>query len=152
MTTPDPQAKVAAPGRLFRTQLMQLKAYAANDGQALLNADHSSWFTPVKEDWDGDPLSLSTLGSAFSRAQHEQEFDSAVADPNRPGTTGDLVVSQLQGDVLAAMERASRSRHRSSVRNKIHAAARRTGHGRDAGTINMVMLNYVERLIRWSNA
>jgi hypothetical protein len=139
---------VQAPGELLRQQMEALRAYAERDSQALRGQSFPAWYTPAA--WSGSVFDLEDLKDPFSRAQHEQEFDSAVSSASQPGTTGDLVTSQLQGDLLATMERAYRSRLRSSIRNKMHAAARRGGHGSATGTLMMGMQNYVERLIKGS--
>jgi hypothetical protein len=144
------QPRVSAPGELLRKQFESLRRYAAQDGMALLGQAFRTWYTPEKESWSGGPFDLTGLQMPFSRAQHEQEFDSAVANAANPGTVGDLAASQLQGDLLASLERAYRSRLRTSVRNKMHAAARRIGQGNTAGPIIVGMQNYIERIIKGS--
>lgn len=151
MPSPPPTPKVRSLGILFRKQADALRRYASSNAEALRLQQGASWYAPEKEEWNGDPFLLEELHKPFDRSQHEAEFDAAVSDPQSPGVTGDLAISQLQGDFLAALERAYRSRLRTSVRNKIHAFARLQGHGADYGVINVGMVNYVERLIARAN-
>lgn len=145
------RARVTAPGQLFSEQLETLRAYADTDKKASLREEQTwwAWYAPEKQGWSGDPFDLEGLSEAFSREQHHQEFDQAVSDSSNPGTVGDLAASSLQGDLLAQLERAYRSRLRTSVRNKINAAARRGGHGdEEAGVVALAFKDYVSSFIK----
>ena len=74
----------------------------------------------------------------------------AISDADAPGVVGDLMTSSLQGDYLAMQERAFRARHLSGVRRRLHAAARRAGHGDDKGLFKRGVLGYVESVLKQS--
>jgi len=111
---------------------------------------------PPKDDeegktaWDGDTLDLENLGKPFDRTEINEDFLEAIKDAENPGVTGDLQVCQLQGDYLACMERAFRSRHATRCRHTMHAAARRYGHGHNAGVIRKGVLGYLEGILKVS--
>jgi len=103
-----------------------------------------------KNEWDGDTLDLENLGKPFDRKEISEDFLEAIKDAENPGVTGDLQVCQMQGDYLACMERAFRSRHATRCRHTMHAAARRYGHGHDAGVIRKGVLGYLEGILKMS--
>ena len=103
-----------------------------------------------KGDWSGDLNDLEGMSAAFSREEHTEDVTNAISDPANSGVVGDLMVSSLQGDYLAAQERAFRSRHLSPVRRRLHAAARRAGHGDDRGLFKRGVLGFIESILRQS--
>jgi len=103
-----------------------------------------------KGDWSGDLNDLEGMSAAFSREEHTEDVTNAISDPENPGVVGDLMVSSLQGDYLAAQERAFRSRHLSPVRRRLHAAARRAGHGDDRGLFKRGVLGFIESILAQS--
>lgn len=131
----------------FRKQLEALADYAQAQADLLLEDDKPNrWYRP--EGFTGSLKDLEGLHVPFAREEHERQFESAVTDPDNPGTVGDLAIAQLQGDALAAMERAFRARHMSSARCRIHAAARMRGHGHEHGVIRGGLLGYLVNLDR----
>jgi hypothetical protein len=74
--------------------------------------------------WNGNPSELTQMKKAFDRAEVIDTLNS-VMDGKTPGTTGDKIAMRFQGDYLAAMERAFRTRHAGAVRSEIFAAGRR---------------------------
>lgn len=141
-------SKVTAAGEVFDRQVDNLRKYAENDSKAgVRDGVWPEWFAPYKTSWDGNPFDIEGLAEEFSRQQHAQEFNSALTGSNS-GTLGDLAVSTIQGDFLAQMERAYRSRLRSSVRNKIHAAGRRLVQGSENGVVALGIKNYIDLLIK----
>lgn len=141
----DATPKVQAVGSKFESQLKKLKEYAEKDAKVVTGEEFPTWYKP--DSWTGDPLDKDGFTEPFKREQHEQEFDQAISGGDSPGTGTDLMASQMQGDVLAQMERAFRSRLRTSVRNKVNAAARRAGHGNEQGSVQIGLLGYIERMI-----
>ena len=79
----------------------------------------------------------------FSRSEHDDDVSKAVMDPTAPRVVGDLADSTVQGDFLAAFERSFRLRHSTSVRLRVHAAARQYGHGHDGGILVRGLQTYV---------
>jgi hypothetical protein len=144
-------SKVTAVGDLFQKQMTAMAEYASKEGEAgLYKSSWPLWYTPEMKSWSGDVFKPEDIAKLFERKQHEEEFDKAVADASDPGTSNDLIVSTLQGDMLASMDRSYRGRLRTSARNKAHAAARRRGHGHEDGTIKAVEIGYIERSIKQS--
>jgi len=153
VATPQPAAVVTALGALLEKQMKRLREHAENEHKASIrDGGWWEWYAPEKEGWSGDPFDLEGMAEPFKRSQHEEEFAKAVADPQSPGVVADLMLSQLQGDILASLERALRARLRTSIRSKMHAAARLYGHGHENGVIMLGQVNYLERLIKAANA
>jgi hypothetical protein len=93
----------------------------------------SAWYYPPLDEWTGDPRDIKGMNAAFDRTAINELYEEVVGDPLRQGRQGEAVVLKLQLDYIAALERSFRTRHASSVRSKIHAAARRKGHGASGG-------------------
>lgn len=104
-----------------------------------------------KAEWDGDLFNLEDISKVFDRTELEEDF-LAVIDKDQPdkGVIGDLMNISTQGDWLATLERAFRSRHSTPIRAWMHAAARRRGQANNGGVIKRGMLDYVERLVKES--
>lgn len=103
-------------------------------------------FTP--SGWNGDVFDIPSLGLSFSRRELYGLFRTVVSATENGGTVGDLEVILTQGDYLAAAERAFRARHSSSVRDKMHAAARHRGQGDPRGVLNSGLGNYIKQLVK----
>ena len=103
-----------------------------------------------KNGWDGNVLDPANMGKPFDRAEHDDDVSKAVSNPDSPGVVGDLAVSTLQGDFLAAFERSQRLRHATPVRLTIHAAARKYGHGHDAGVLVRGLQAYLTGILKVS--
>lgn len=88
-----------------------------------------------KGDWTGNPTDHDGLTDAFSRESLDEQFGDIIQDPENKGVSGDLQAITLQGDMLAAYERATRSRLMSKPRAMLHAAARKRGHGSIGGPV-----------------
>ena len=74
-----------------------------------------------------------------------------MSDVKNPGTSGDLAVTTVQIDLLAAMERAWRMRHTMRrPRTFCHAMGRKNGHGDDSGPLVQCQLEYVRGLTKQS--
>lgn len=134
--------------KTFRNQLESLAVTGQNIDQASQLRDQRRWTEINKGDWDGDLSKISDLGKPFSREENANDTRDAIRDVNSPGAIGDLMVSQLQGDYLALMERAFRARHQSEVRSQFHAAARRFGHGAPTGVLARGVLGYLEGILK----
>lgn len=135
MTQPQPQVSLNAD---LRKQLVALRKYAQSHADAVKGDKPSQWYTP--DGWEQGVLEVEQLGKSFDRKKHGEDFVRVV---NSRGTEDDLVLTQLQGDLLACMERAFRLRHTSSVRARAHAAARLAAHGRQNGVIDQAFWDYL---------
>lgn len=141
---PDPKPKTAV-GEAFLKQLTKLKDYADRDDKGIKNEEAPFWYMP--EDFDPEDLfDFLEMHSPFSREEFEQWFVDVVKDPSDAGTTTDLGVLSLQGDLLHAMERAFRCRHHTAVRNRVHPSGRRWGHSHEHGAIKGGLLAYIQNL------
>lgn len=135
---PEPKSNV---GDLFTRQLTGLADYARDQAAAETGTGQAGWYRPYGFQHNLDELK--GLDEAFSRNQHVDEFIKAVSDAKSPGTVTDVHLSQLQGDILAGMERAYRARHLTTCRARAHAFGRLQGHGHQFGVIRQGMLGHV---------
>ncbi len=83
------------------------------------------WYIPPG--WAGDVLNIPGLNAAYDRSAINNLYIQVVST-NPLGRQGEAMVLKLQLDYIAALERGFRTRQASSVRCRIHAAARRNGH------------------------
>ena len=135
----DPKTSI---GIKFRQQMEQLATWAEQQAsQAVENLKPGFWYRP--EGFTADLFDLPAYHEPFLRKQQEDECMKAVKDSNSPGTSGDLQMVVLQGDMMQTLERAFRARHHSAVRTRVHPGARLLGHGTSAGVIRNGMLGYI---------
>jgi len=144
-----PQSKAELRDR-FVGQLNKCAESSDAVAKAFLLQTQRQWHVIDKGDWDGDLFNLSGLSKAFSREENEEDVANAISDSSSPGTSGDLIVSVLQGDYLACQERAFRLRHQTPVRSAIHSAARRMGHGHDKGVFKRGIKGVIENILKQS--
>jgi hypothetical protein len=102
---------------------------------AAFQSAQRQWMYPPLSGWSGDPQDIVGMNQAFDRTNLNNLYYSIINDltVNTPsthsGTIGESMAVKLQIDYIAIMERAFRTRYCSSVRARLHSAARRTGHG-----------------------
>jgi hypothetical protein len=101
----------------------------------------SNFYQPPDSGWSGDVTDWQGMSQAFDRTLQQEDFQKMVTDD---GTTSDNTLIVLQNDLLAALERAYRARHHSSVRTRMHAAARHRGHGHSGGVLKKGLQGYLE--------
>lgn len=130
----------------FRTQLVKMQQLADKASQASRLTAQRQWMLPDKNGWTGDLFDLTGLEKPFDRSENWKDFKKAL-DPKNPGVVGDLQVSQLQGDWLAAQERAFRARHMTRCRAEQHSAARLYGHGHALGLYKKSILGYLQGIV-----
>jgi hypothetical protein len=123
----------------------RLKEYADKNEKALENDGLADWMIPEHNGWTGALFLIESLKKPFDREEHHKDIVTAISDPESPGTAGDLAAIQLQGDWLAAMERAFRERHKSSLRCMIQASARQKGHNKKV--YEKMLTGYIQRLL-----
>ncbi len=102
------------------------------------------WMVP-EGDWD--PFQPSTIAKLFDRSDANQSYQDAL---HQGGAMGQASAAKVQIDHLARHERAFRLRHTQLIRAALHAAARRKGHGNDAGVHVGVVQQYVQDLLKVS--
>lgn len=135
----------------FRAQLNMLVETGDNNHRAAKLETRRSWTMLDKNGWSGDLHDLDGMSKAFDRADNWQDFKDAIKDASAPGTSGDIIASQLQSEYLATQERAFRNRHASPCRLMLHAAARRRGHSHDNGVLKVGVLGYLENILKGAN-
>ena len=129
----------------FKKQMDALKLHAEKSAKALENVDQSDWMIPDRNEWDGDLFQISEMRKPFDRQEHYDDFVTVLSSAKDPGTVADLAAIQLQGDWLAAMERAFRERHKSHVRCAVQASARQ--HGHDKKVFEKMLTGYIQRIL-----
>jgi hypothetical protein len=120
--------------------LMEAETSAA-DAQKLTG--QRIWYMPTGTSYGGDPTDIPGINDAFDRSNINDNYPDVL----RNHTEGEAMVLKLQADYIAAMERAFRTRHASSVRLRLHAAARHSGHGDAAGPLGGSVKLWIERLL-----
>ena len=113
--------------------------------KALENLEQPDWMIPERNGWNGDLFFIELIKKPFDREEHYVDFLLTVAEPETPGTIADLAAIQLQGDWLAAMERAFRERHKSNVRCMVQASARQKGHSNKV--FETMLTGYIQRIL-----
>ena len=126
----------------FLSIISNLQLHASSVASASLNVTLRSWCLPAGIT---DPLLISTMKAAFSREAVGVQYGNVLNSPN--GSTGDAASLTLQSDYIAAFERSFRLRHASPIRCRMHAAARRTGHGVAANGVFSRVASYAQDLI-----
>ena len=99
-------------------------------------------------EWSGSVFDIPGISLAFCRCKMAEDFKKAVTDVKKPGVSGDLIATQIQGDYLATMERAFRTKHMTRVRCAMHAAARHNGMGHDTGIFKRGLEGYVTGILK----
>jgi hypothetical protein len=127
----------------YQVQMTQLKNLAGDAEKALNNEGQPSWMLPERNGWDGNLFDIPGMKEPFDRREMYDDFVDVVKDASSPGVTADLTAIQLQGDFLAAMERAFRERHKTKIRCNVQAAARQMGHNQ--AVLETMMTGYIQR-------
>lgn len=87
------------------------------------------------------------IAKAYNRNGTSKAYLDAV-DHTDPGTNIETKVAKIQGDMLSALERDLRLRHRSRARIMAHGVAKQTSQGLLAGAITGTMLQTVRNLVQ----
>lgn len=136
----------------FSDRVQDLQTYAEKRAKGLQNQEAPEWAISSIRGLESadltDPEGLSD--EVFGRDKLDEQFDEVTGDAQNPGTTGDLVVIQTQGDILAMVERAFRSRYMSPFcRSLAHAAARADAAGdQSGGTIRRATTDIIEDFLK----
>jgi hypothetical protein len=128
----------------FLKQIDRIKYLAQQFDSAMINGEKTAdWMMPDPNGWDGNLFDVPGMKEPFDRKEHDEDFNEIVKSGVSPGVLADLASVQLQGDFLAAMERAFRERHKSHVRSMIHASARQAGH--HSALIDKMLVGHIKR-------
>lgn len=119
----------------FLAQMEAIRKASEDKFKSATGEKQNSLPTVDRRSWSGDPTDHDGLSKAFSRESLDEQFGDIIQDHENKGVSGDIQVINLQGDILAAYERATRSRLMSKPRAMLHAAARKRGHGSLGGPI-----------------
>jgi hypothetical protein len=137
-TSPDPE---------FLDQISKMEEASSAADKATTLKGQRQWMYPPLQGWDGDPQNITGMNKAFIRAHLNDLYKKILAQASPTGTVGEAMAVKLQVDYIAALERAFRTRHCSSVRAKIHAASRRRGQGNPDGVFTSSVVLWIERLL-----
>lgn len=138
----DPTSK-AALRQNFVDHIDNLIDYQNLRYTATLNQATGNFYEPPPTDWNGDLFDLQGMSAAFDRTPQQEDFQNTAKDG---GVQGDYILTILQGDTLACLERAYRARHQTAVRTRFHSAARQRGHGHPSGVLSRGLQGYLEWL------
>lgn len=130
----------------FTAQVQKLAAEAGLLHKGVTSGEGREWQLGDLNGWSGDVTDIPGMSRPFDRKAIGQNF--ADVYQGTPGTTGDAATLRLQNDYLAAMERAFRTRHASSVRLTIMAAGRRKGHADAQGPLLDGVIRYAQDLLK----
>jgi hypothetical protein len=143
----------------FEEQIRRIRDRAKEEGEARENNEQTQWLMPNKQpggvdiEWSGDLFDCEDLSTPFLRDGANDKFEEATKDAEDSGVTGDLIITTLQVDYLACMERAFRCRHTMRrPRAMAHMTGRRKGHGDEKGTLTQVNLEYIRNLLKRAQA
>ncbi len=116
--------------------------------QATMLDGQRQWMYPPLEGWSGDPRDIRGMSAAFDRTALNEQYVDLISDKTQECKIGETMATKLQVDYVAAMERGFRTRHCSSIRAKIHAAARRRGMGSPSGPLTGGVSLWLQRLLQ----
>lgn len=141
MSLPIPKTDV---GEIINKRLIESAGFQAQNAQAVLGLGPATWCRPVDitKSYSSEEGN-SQVREAFSRKEQETWFDESTKNARDLGTRGDFIQIQLQGDLMACKERAYRARHASSLKTRIHPAARLQGSGHEYGVIKQGLLGHI---------
>lgn len=136
----------------FEGRLEELREWAAQQGKAVARRDGSkeSWWLPEEDAGVLDPLDIAGMAAYFRReainAGYREGLTENPDDVDQPSTLADCMAWTVQGDYLAAMERAYRLRQATRIRRQVWSSARYAGHGHAKG-IFARLITHVQNLI-----
>jgi hypothetical protein len=131
---------------VFTSTIKDLTEWAECTGRALNNKEQNKWFIPDKSKWSGDPLKIPEIEKAFDREKINENYRDLIKDADAIGTTGETTVLKQQLDYVAALERAYRLRHATSIRCALHNSVRREAHGHNKGVFQRVLTLVTDNL------
>lgn len=132
----------------FSDRVKNLEEHAADMAEAHSNQGAPGWLLERLSTSINPSNPASIPSNLFGRDQLEQQFDEAT-NAESPGTSGDLAAIQLQGDWLASLERAVRSRYLTPyTRAMAHASGRLAAAGDETGPLQRCTVDYIEDILK----
>jgi len=128
--------------------ISHLAAWSKQASDAVRMAGQRTWNIPRPEKWGGDPLNISDIQECFNRDTINMSYAATNADAKDPGPVGDSMVSKIQIDWVAQLERAFCVRHATSVRCAAHASARNLGHSQAEGIYLHGLRNHLQDIMK----
>jgi len=138
ITAPDPE---------FMDQITELESVSKAADEAAMLIGQRKWMYPPLQGWDGDPRKISDMNKAFVRKNLNKTYVTIMSDTTQKGTIGEIMILKLQIDYIASLERAFRTRFCSSVRARMHSAARRRGQGNPQGLFTGSIVLWLKRIL-----
>ena len=126
-----------------------IMANLATAANALSGADRREWPDFFDEDdAENTPLPQDTeaIHNCFNRDEAIRRIQATQSDPS--AQLRDVIVDRLAVDVLGAMERCYRARHRTRIRDIAHRSATLSSAGTPAGTIYRSYMDYPQRMMQ----
>lgn len=120
------------------TQVDRIQRWAAAQGAA---GPYHHWYTPNDTVYNYNPAAIA---EAFNREEVETLVGEII---DQSGLAGDVMASVAQADILAALERAYQTRHKSACRARAHAQSKLRGQGQDTGFVQSGILGYLNFLL-----
>lgn len=127
---------VAYLSNVFTRNIQAAQQASQNAAATTLGFTLRHWMLGDLTLWNGEPLEVQSISSAFDRTEAANIYMNSLRSPL--GSVGDAASAKLQSDHLAVMERSFRVRHATPVRCAAYAAARRTGQSHSRGRIGRV--------------
>lgn len=131
--------------KTFEQVLQRLVSHAGAASSQMLASGDVPWCGLAENNEIIDGFDHDAISTVFSRAGTAKIYADALT-PNT-GSYRDAQAAKVQGDVLSALERDTRMRHRSRVRMMAHGLSRQVTHGLGAGPISGNILQYAKLLI-----
>jgi hypothetical protein len=125
--------------------LTRLASTSRAIGESTSGTAARQWQTPEQGSWSGRHSDVAGLVGPFDRTDANEGYSGAILQAS--GTVADMICQGTQIGYVGAMERAYRARHASPVRCLVHSAARRRGHGDDAGVLLCGPIAHLQRVI-----
>jgi hypothetical protein len=116
----------------FLEYLGLLRIYALNAATSAAGTGIRSWALPRDNDPTASPWDHGEIAASFDRSGVNAAYAAAMLGT---GSLGDVASANLQGDHLAAAERAYRLRSAGRVRLGMWRGARQNGHAGNAGIL-----------------
>lgn len=142
-----------------QSKRIYISTLVGDDSDGNCVTSQRKWQIPTPNTWDLNLFNISGISGAFDRATANQVYIRALTKgpkvglldkaPEGEGRVADCQAMKIQIDYMATMERAFRLRHASSIRCKLHSAARRRGHStwNDAIGADAVLLDLGDGVI-----
>jgi hypothetical protein len=128
--------------------ISHLAAWSKQASDAVRMTGQRTWNIPRPKKWGGDPLNIPDIQKCFNRDPINTSYMDTNKSAEESGPVGDSMVSKIQIDWVAQLERAFCLRHATSVRCAAHASARNMGHSQAQGIYLYGLRNYLQDIMK----